>query len=150
MSTKIQINSLEALERLIGGDTELEIELRNTVVQEFSKKHLKCIARDKMLEYGPKVKEYVQAEIAKVVKQWKTYNKDYALAPSTCLEIQRYVDQLVKNELLNQEFIQSQLGDLESKLFNIINKRVEELVTLKVKTMVQEAFTKAMHAAGIK
>ena len=41
MSTKIQINSLEALERLIGGDTELEIEVRNSIVQEFAKKYLK-------------------------------------------------------------------------------------------------------------
>lgn len=38
---KIQINSLQALERLIGGDTELEIEARNNIVQDFSKKHLK-------------------------------------------------------------------------------------------------------------
>lgn len=44
MSTKIQINSLAALERLIGGDTELEIEIRNNIVQEFTKKHLKQIA----------------------------------------------------------------------------------------------------------
>lgn len=41
---KIQINSLEALERLIGGDSELEIDIRNSVVQKFSKRHLKDIA----------------------------------------------------------------------------------------------------------
>lgn len=43
MSTKIQINSLEALERLIGGDTNVEIEIRNSIVQEFAKKHLKAM-----------------------------------------------------------------------------------------------------------
>ena len=43
MSTKIQINSLEALERLIGGDTEVELEIRNNIVQEFTKKHLKSL-----------------------------------------------------------------------------------------------------------
>ena len=41
---KVQINSLAALERLIGGDTEVEIEIRNNIVQEFTKKHLKSIA----------------------------------------------------------------------------------------------------------
>ena len=41
---KIQINSLEAVERLIGGDTEVEIEVRNSVVQEFAKKHLKAVS----------------------------------------------------------------------------------------------------------
>ena len=44
MSTKIQINSLDALERLIGGDTELEIEVRNSVIQKFAEKHLKPLA----------------------------------------------------------------------------------------------------------
>jgi F420-0:gamma-glutamyl ligase-like protein len=44
MSVKIQINSREALERLIGGDSELEVELRNSVVQDFSNRHLKSIA----------------------------------------------------------------------------------------------------------
>ena len=43
---KIQINSLKALERLIGGDNELEIEIRNSIVQEFTKKHLKSIYND--------------------------------------------------------------------------------------------------------
>lgn len=40
---KIQINSLEALERLIGGDTDVEIEIRNSIVQEFAKNHLKAV-----------------------------------------------------------------------------------------------------------
>lgn len=44
MSIKIQINSVEALERLIGGDTDVEIEIRNSIVQEFTKKHLKSLA----------------------------------------------------------------------------------------------------------
>lgn len=42
---KIQINSLAALERLIGGDTEVEIEVRDSIVQNFSKKHLKTVAQ---------------------------------------------------------------------------------------------------------
>lgn len=43
---KLQINSLAALERLIGGDTEVEIEIRNNIVQEFSKKHLKALVNE--------------------------------------------------------------------------------------------------------
>lgn len=42
----LQINSLEALERLIGNDNDCEIEIRNRVVQEFAKKHLKAIANE--------------------------------------------------------------------------------------------------------
>lgn len=46
---KIQINSLEALERLIGGDTTLEIEIRNSVVQNFVNKHLKALANEQII-----------------------------------------------------------------------------------------------------
>lgn len=49
MSFKIQINSLEALERLIGGDTEVEIEIRNNIVQEFTTKHLKGLVNSDLI-----------------------------------------------------------------------------------------------------
>ena len=45
---KIQINSLDALERLIGGDTEIEIEVRQSVAENFAKKHLKSLANDEL------------------------------------------------------------------------------------------------------
>ena len=48
-SVTIQINSLEALERLIGNDAELEINIRNAIVQKFTKKHLKAIRARKNL-----------------------------------------------------------------------------------------------------
>jgi hypothetical protein len=37
---RLELN-LPALERLIGGDTELELELRKQIIQEFAKRHLK-------------------------------------------------------------------------------------------------------------
>ena len=51
MGIKIQINSLEALERLIGGDNELEISIRDNIVQEFTNKYLKGLVNsDKIKE----------------------------------------------------------------------------------------------------
>ena len=40
---KIQINNLEALERLLGNDSEFEMEVRNSVAQNFAKKYLKSL-----------------------------------------------------------------------------------------------------------
>ena len=40
---KIQLDA-KALDRLIGGDSEVEVELRNAVVQEFGKKRLKDVS----------------------------------------------------------------------------------------------------------
>ena len=47
---KIQINSLEALERLIGGDSELEIDIRRSVVANFTKKYLSDIAKEENIQ----------------------------------------------------------------------------------------------------
>ncbi len=47
---KLQINSKEALERLIGGDSQLEIELRNSIVQEFAEKYLKAVANSEVID----------------------------------------------------------------------------------------------------
>ena len=40
---RLELN-LPALERLIGGDTEIELHLRQQIVQEFAKRHIKEIA----------------------------------------------------------------------------------------------------------
>jgi len=50
MSVKLQINSLQALERLIGGDSELEFEIRQSVVENFTKKHLTTIANSELIK----------------------------------------------------------------------------------------------------
>lgn len=39
----------KALEAMIGGDSEVEVELRNAIVQEFTKKYLKGIVNDKII-----------------------------------------------------------------------------------------------------
>ena len=46
---KIQINSLEALERLIGNDKEMEISVKQSILNEFAKKHLKSIANSEAM-----------------------------------------------------------------------------------------------------
>jgi hypothetical protein len=56
----VQINSLDALECLIGGDSEFEFDIRNNVVQKFAEKHLKTVANSTvMLEVENKIKSYV-------------------------------------------------------------------------------------------
>jgi len=69
---KIQINSLEALERMIGNDNALEIEVRNSIVQEFCKKHLKHLVDQKTREKEIKsaikaVREEIQAVVSETL-----------------------------------------------------------------------------------
>jgi hypothetical protein len=74
MSVKIQISSLDALERLIGGDTELEIELRNSVVQNFAHKHLKALVNPNLMApYVNEVADNIRKEFTSEIKDgWNT------------------------------------------------------------------------------
>jgi hypothetical protein len=64
MAIKIQLNSLDSLERLIGGDSEIELSIRNNIVQEFTKKHLKSLVQDEIITKNvAKVKSDLEFEI---------------------------------------------------------------------------------------
>lgn len=104
MGIKIQIASLEALERLIGGDSQLEIEIRESVVQNFAKKHLKGVAE------------------ATNFKQIQNAVENYM--SDTYLDIQRYpAKSTFKPEVIN---------DLKGKLLvqgqSFLNTKVEEVL----------------------
>jgi len=74
MSTKIQINSLAALERLIGNDNELEIEIRQSVVEAFTRKHLKNIASQSFVsDIGKAINNEIKDEFLTELKSgWST------------------------------------------------------------------------------
>ena len=69
---KIQLDT-KALERLIGGESEIEVELRNSVVQEFAKKHLKPLVNSSTLgKVMEEFKTIITAEIkAMLPVEWK-------------------------------------------------------------------------------
>lgn len=47
---KIQINNLEALERLIGDDKEMEIQVKSSIINEFAKRHIKSVANSEIIK----------------------------------------------------------------------------------------------------
>ena len=60
---KIQINNLEALERLLGNDTELEAEIRKSIAYDFTKKHLKNLVTE---DFVKKTEKALSSELADV------------------------------------------------------------------------------------
>lgn len=94
MSVKIQINSLDALERLIGGDTEMEIDIRGTIVQEFAKKHLKGVADEAFIKNeADAIKEFVRTNMFSKVG----YNT--TLAPGITDSIRKKFNELIETEI---------------------------------------------------
>jgi len=101
----IQINNLQALERLIGGDSQVEIEIRNSVVQKFAEKHLKPLANcepvtSTLHTIKQEILKTVQEKCEKDIATFKTeyYNgriSEVKLNPSIKAEIDSQVRNLV-------------------------------------------------------
>ena len=145
MSTKIQINSLEALERLIGNDNELEIQVRNSVVQEFSRKYLKNLAEEEFLK-----KEAI------AIREWSTnqfftktrenYKDIYQFKPEVLEKIKSDISYSINiqfaeiiSNLIKKEDIANKL---EAKLNEasdfIVNELTNPIIEQKLNRMVNE------------
>lgn len=104
----LQINNLEALERLIGGNSEIEIDIRNSVVQKFAEKHLKPLANsDTVTKALTQLKESINKQIcdqcakdiAKFKISWAGQITDVVLNPSIKSEIDSQVRTIVDNTI---------------------------------------------------
>jgi len=137
---KIQINNLAALERLIGGDSELEMEIRRSVAEDFSKKYLKSL----VTEYTDKG---LTARVRELVIERVRYT-DY-LSEEYRELIKEQVDKKVKQ--LIQERVQA-FVDKERELRRMVEVQVEEsiqrhlstidnkTIEAKAKKLIQEKF----------
>ena len=143
--TTIQINSLKALERLIGGDTELEIEARNSIVQDFTKKHLKGIAGKYTDETLKDLKKSVKNEVHKQFEQelgsitgydfWKAQIK---FCPAVEEKFRDLVKTLVYEEavkVIKEEILKL---DLPSIVEGYMKRSVEHVVNEKVKEKLSQ------------
>jgi predicted DNA-binding protein len=144
---KIQLNSLEALERLIGGDSELEIEVRNNVVQDFAKKHLKGIAATIV---GPMFRDIHERSLKDFAE---TFRNEYGLETfvekdgwnksKTSIrltkETKETLAQLIKNSAATQmrEIIAEETNKIVELYLRRIPGEVQKSVDMYIKSEVQ-------------
>ena len=128
---KIQINNLAALERLIGGDSELEIEIRNSVVQDFTKKHLKPIATEAFLtNYAYALAKQVKAEIEK--EMFECFSPKWILRPEIKEDLVSGIKSKIYAELyefmdtdaIKQELIDSARLSMEGIMKQFAKERI--------------------------
>ena len=144
MGIKIQINSLEALERLIGGDNELEISIRDNIVQEFTNKYLKGLVNsDKIKEASWSINQkirncveetYLSGTYLKpeIINNIRKEVKDYV---DKCLH--SYLDDEINKELrsLMETRIQklTDSGEMEDRILNCMDsylkKSIDNVIT---------------------
>lgn len=147
MSTKIQINSLEALERLIGNDTELEIQVRNTIVQEFAKKHLKAIANETSFQNEITVfKQKLQNEFDKRMEESIASVKRYyyggieavTLHPEIKSAIDRQVREKVDGQISEAVECNIKHWEQDAKIDERVQKRMDYYVTQHINQEVKK------------
>jgi len=116
----VQINSLEALERLIGNDSNFEFDIRQNIVQKFAEKHLKSVANSAVLK-----------EIEENIKNYVYDNTSY------------------KNKLSNsfkdkiKNVVESEYTDILTKAFFELRRKHTEDLNRKIKTF-EERFSDEM------
>ena len=114
---KIPINSLEALERLIGGDNELEISIRDNIVQEFTNKYLKGLVNsDKIKEASWSINQKIRNCVE------ETYLSGTYLKPEIVnnirKEVKDYVDKCLHSYLDNE---------INKELRSLMETRIQKL-----------------------
>lgn len=148
----IQINNLEALERLIGGDSDVEIDIRNSVVQKFAEKHLKAVANSvelnkSMESFRKTLNEHLTEQVVKHIGEFKTYYSggtpyDLKLHP----DFQRLVDANIKNAVnkMIDENVKAGIAKSTSDLDinSLIEKRIDMGIAAIVRAKVDEKMDK--------
>lgn len=121
---KIQINSLEALERLIGEDKELEIVVKESIINEFAKNHLKAVINNEFLKD-------LKCEIMKDLKKTdylgilKSEKKDYF--GNKVLYLSDKTAKLVKSCVLNEvdQIIRETTDEVREELNSMVRERLQ-------------------------
>lgn len=147
MSIKLQINSVEALERLIGGDSEVEIEIRGNIVQEFAKRHLKSIANDVLNPIKHDLSSAVMKEVQNTIGQYKSdgwYNSsNFVLHDNVKNTIRRAVEGKF-DELISPYFAEK-IEELKIYYQARFDKRVKEMVDTSFAAIVKETVEKRLN-----
>lgn len=111
----IQINSVAALERLLGDDAELAIELRRSVAAEFARRHLETLVTDAIRsereQSEAKVKKLIEEELFRL-KKTNAWPKEWELTPKVQDVLKQRVTELV--------------ADAVSAMGTSLNKKIED------------------------
>jgi hypothetical protein len=143
MSTKIQINSLAALERLIGNDNELEMEIRQSVVTDFTKKHLKGFA-DTVIQNTKgailtQVNDHIKQQLNLHFPQ-RFYDKSPQLGAKLKEEISLAVESFIQETI--RESIKKALSGEQIESF--VQSYVDRVVQAKIKGEVNQQVSKRL------
>jgi hypothetical protein len=136
---RLELN-LPALERLLGGDTEVELHLRHQIVEEFTRKNIKSLINDETLR---KLTEIWKNEAGKMVEEaaGKLFEEKYERGGLGTMryKIEEAIDDAVKNSLERalEEFIEKMRRQLEARIERAVEAAMQSDVSRRVEEEIQ-------------
>jgi L-lactate utilization protein LutC len=136
MSLKLQVNSLEALEKLIEGDGELEVQIKETILNKLAKSYIKKIENEEVVN---KVKDIIEGQVYDE-KRWNGYVKDH-LGKEVITKIRQQakdeVDRLIGNEIYQ----------MQNNLLSVIKKECKRYVDQIFPIVMAQEFSRQVRKA---
>lgn len=147
---KIQINSKEALERLIGDDKEMEIAIKKAIINQFATQYLKSVANSEIMNSLKKaVTEEVDKEVERYIEKvpgWISHS--FKAKPELQVVINKTIDESlsemvkaqVKEEIANiDKEVKQHLGyQLDVICDKITKENIDRLVKFKLQKMIEQ------------
>lgn len=128
--------NLPALERLLGGDDEIEVELRNQIVENFTNRHLKALFNDRTWrEASRQWRQELDLKIAeamkKIIDQHNTQTEEQKKGLVTW-----DVNRLVRTSA--KEAIEKEIGDLLEKQKQYYSRLIKQEVRNAIQENIQQ------------
>lgn len=155
MTIQIRLD-VPALERLIGGDSAVEIELRKGVVEEFARRHLTAVLKDdtfkaflaeeaKVTSVG--LNAIVHDKIGKIEHirdVWKGDRNIVTLRDGVRDEIVRKADEVISDAIAKAVDERWKLREpgIVNEISRAIREKTDSLTSVMVKTLVTERLAK--------
>jgi len=156
-SLTLQINSLEALEKLIGGDTQVEIDIRNNIVQAFAEKHLKALAGSQQVNNAivavrTSVETEVRSELKRLFGEYSnTWRQDIRLddkvktiiKETISSEIRLLVSSHLKEIMATPDWIKNHIEKYAKTLSeSVVQSEIQTKISIAVKSAIDEQVSK--------
>jgi hypothetical protein len=148
--------TLPALQRLIGGDSEAEIQIRQGIVESFARRQLKCLlnddvirqvltsARQEAIAIIAKQAQEKFADIAVTNQGWGNQVTKVTLKPEIVAEINKAV--LRKWHEIREEAVAKAVEDIISVRQELIESVIEKKVNHRIDDLVAEGVRKRFEA----
>lgn len=150
VSVNVQINDLNGIANLIKNDPDLEIKIKNSVINGFCKNYLKGIFDDNIktkLMYGITEELKNNDYFGLLVKDGNPWSNRMVLSNNTKDRIRNFIN-IEAEEVINK-YIKEKISEIQTNLDEtinyFINTKIGEIIDKKIDNVIKEKLASALN-----